>query len=189
MNLFDKFMFAKQISFTDGQITLLGQPIALLPVKLISLYTQSIIDDQVELNKFYYASKDSVKADFGITVGKLYGFSFKDFTRWFVDMANLAGWGRLHFEAIEQQGHRGVIVSENCPVGSMLKGVVSKPCDHFLRGMMAGGASSAFRENVDFIETECVAVEDPKCRFLMGSRAELGAKFPDIVKEQLGLLR
>lgn len=179
-------MLAKQIAFQEGKIELVGQRVVFSPADFFGVYIERINDDPKLVNNFYKAAKRAVQEGFGINVGKLYGFSLKDYSNWFVELATLSGWGKVYWKDIDRENNRGIIELENSPVAAYLKGKVKSPCDHVIRGFMAGGASSALKLDLDMIETECEALGAQKCKFVMDSTNNLKAKYPNIAKQQLG---
>ena len=111
--------------------------------------------------------------DFGVNVGKVYGFSFKDYSRWFVDIAGLSGWGQFEWQDIDEEKRKGLIIVKNSPVADSLRNKVNSPCDHIIRGFVAGAASSAFKEDINIIEIECEALGAQGCKFVMGRLEDL----------------
>jgi predicted hydrocarbon binding protein len=187
MNIFEKLMLARQLSFKEGKIELLGQNLVFSPADFFSRYIYALKDKPELIISLYNSAKSTMKEGFSLNVGKSYGFSFKDYARWFVDIAELSGWGQVVWEDINEAEMKGVITITNSPVAANLKNKVSAPCDHITRGFMAGAASSAFKEEVDMIEIECEALGAQKCKFIMGKIDYLKSKFPDIVKNQVVL--
>lgn len=190
MNIFEKLMLAKQMSFSDGEIELMGQRMVFYPSSLVALLTKDINDNPALKSQLYFSTKESmVSGGFGSNVGKLYGFTFRDYANWFVDLAQLAGWGRIRWVELDEEKAYGVIDVEESPVSQYMKGIARSPCDHVVRGFFAGGASSAFRKEVDSVEIECLAMGAEKCRFIIDSREGLEMKFAELVRQQLWVRR
>ncbi|MDE1804263.1 MAG: hypothetical protein KGH59_00560 [Candidatus Micrarchaeota archaeon] len=186
MSLFDELMLARQLSFGDGKIELLGQRVVFIEADFISKYIEDINNDPKLVLEMYESTKKTMINGFGVDIGKKYSFSFKDYAKWFVDLAKLSGWGLIAWEEIDEELHKGVISVQNSPMTNYLKGKVTKPCDHVIRGLMAGGASSAFKTDLDILETECESLGSPKCKFIIDSLNNLQEKFPLLAKQQLG---
>lgn len=186
MSIFDELMLAKQLNFTDGKIELMGQGVLIAPSDFLAAYTESIGDSHELVIELYGCAKRSVHEGFGPNVGKSYGFSVMDYTNWFVNILNMSGWGRVRWEENDWENKKGVIVIEHSPIAKYLKGKVSSPCDHIVRGFMAGGGASAFNSDIDTIEVECEAAGAERCKFIVDSKENLKAKFPELVEQQLG---
>lgn len=187
MDLFQKLMLAKQISFTEGKIELLKQRMVFYPPNLISLYLVNINNDPRLTSKLYLSTKKSmVLHGFGSNVGKEYKFNFNDYASWFVNLAKLAGWGKISWKEVDYVKKYGVIDVYDSPVAVTSINKLKRPCDHILRGFFAGGGTTAFKKDVDAIEIKCSAVGDDVCRFIIDSKDALESKFPEVVKQQIG---
>jgi predicted hydrocarbon binding protein len=186
MGIFEELMLAKQLSFKEGEISLLDQRIVMFPSNFLALYTEKIKDKRELVKELYECAKDSVRESFGPSVGKAYGFSVLDYTNWFVSILNMSGWGNVHWEENEWEKKRGVIKIEHSPIAKYLKGKVSSPCDHIMRGFMAGGGASAFDLDIDTIEVECEALGAEKCKFIVDSKENLKSRFPELFEQQVG---
>ena len=178
-------MVARQLSFENGTIKMLGQRMLISPSDVFARYIFDIRDEPELLKNLYVSAKESIRGGFGINIGKVYGFSFKDYSKWFVELAMVAGWGKIVWEDIDENKKQGIITIQDSPVSAYLKNRVSKPCDHLTRGYIAGAASCAFREDIDIIEVECEAAGAQKCKFIMGPPDFLKKNFADISELQL----
>jgi len=188
MGIFNELTLIRQLTFEDGNIRMLGQRMQILPSDVLARYVFDIRDDSQAILKLYISVKDSLREGFGLSIGKTYGFSFKDYSKWFVDLAMVAGWGKIVWEELNEEKRGGVVTIQDSPIASYLKGKVKDPCDHFTRGFIAGAASCAFKEDIDIIEIECEAVNAQKCMFIMGKKEDLKQKFPEACATQLRIL-
>jgi predicted hydrocarbon binding protein len=186
MSIFEELMLARQISFQDGSVELTGQRVVILPSDFFGTYIKSICDNPELVGAFYRAAKQTMREGFGKNVGKDYGFSFSNYLDWFVKLAKMSGWGRIEWLESEEEKHTGTIGAEGSPVAAYLKGKVKSPCDHVIRGLMAGGASSAYRLDLDIVETECEALGGARCVFVIDTAENLRKRYPELAKLQLG---
>lgn len=180
-------MVARQISFLEGKIELMGQRVVIAPSEFFANYMIEMGDNPELVYGIYAAAKQIMKERFGVNLGKTYGFSFKDYATWFVDIAKLSGWGDVKWESRDETNHKGTISIGDSPISGYLNGKVKYPCDHIIRGLMAGGACSAFVDEVDIIETECSALGATRCKFIIDKKDALKSNFPDLAKQQLGV--
>lgn len=185
MNIFEKLSMARQISFHDGKIILLDQRVSVVPVEFLASITKTINDSSDQVFEVYSAAKTAVREGFAKRLGEAYDFKFRDYSQWLVDIATMSGWGRLEWADLDFDNKRGVIAVTDSPIGSKLSGQVDSPVDHVIRGLMAGGASHSFNADVDILETECVALGDPKCKFVIQSPKEFLKSDNPLVKKQL----
>lgn len=186
MSLFEKLMLVKQLSFKDGSIDLMGWPLVFAPANFFSLFIGEINDDPKLVAELYYAAKQSNKEGFTTSIGKSYGMTFIDTTKFFVDLVGLVGWGNATWVDLDSKSKKGKIAVQGSVMTTNLKGKVKTACDHVIRGFMAGGASSAFKTDVDMLELECMALGAQRCIFVMDTKENLKAKYPELAKQQLG---
>lgn len=185
MNFFEELMLARELSFTEGEIRLLGSRVTFLHATFSAEYTLRVNDNPEKVQDLYDVSKVSFRDGMSIAIGKKYHFSFNDFFKWLTQIAMLAGWGKLTWQDLNDQEKSGVILVENAPVATMLKGKVKLPCDHLERGFIAGGATGWLNTNVDCVEEECAALGAAQCRFVFKPREKFTAT--EEVKRQLGI--
>ena len=160
-------MLAKQLKFSDGNISLMGNRVTIFNADLFSDYTLRINDSPEKVSELYDSVKLSFRAGFAKTVGVAYHFSFNDYFKWMTDLTGLTGWGKVTWLDLDQEGKRGIVFVENSPIAEDLIGKVKSPIDHVLRGFIAGGASAAFNADMDVIEEECFALGAAKCKFII----------------------
>jgi predicted hydrocarbon binding protein len=185
MSIFDELMLARQLKFTNGKIELLGQPLVFSPANFWSKYIFELKDNTEQIRQLYLSAKDTMKEGFSYNVGSSFGFSFKDYMKWFIDIAGLSGWGEFEWADMDETKKQGVITIKGSPVALELKNKVTEPCDHITRGFVAGAASSAFKDDIDIIEIECEAVGAEKCKLIMQKSDDIRLNFPEIAKKQV----
>lgn len=187
MNIFEKLMFTKQLNFKEGQINLLDQRLVMFTTDFLSAYTLNINDNPKLVSDIYLSAKNSVKNGFGPGIGKKYSFTFYEFFNWYIDIARLSGWGIIKFERVDEDIKQGVISIENSPVSTYLKGKVKSPCDHIIRGFMAGGSETVFKTEMAIVETECIALGAPQCKFIFGPKDIIKTKYKNLYEQQVGI--
>ena len=97
MDFFEKLMLAKQLSFTEGRIDLLGQRFVIAPSDSLATFIYKINANAKLVGRLYSIAKQAVKNGFGANVGHTYSFSFWNYYEWFLDIAKLGGWGIINF--------------------------------------------------------------------------------------------
>jgi len=168
LDTFKKLMFARQISFEEGKITLLSQPIFITPAQtFISLYKHLI--DELGINKaneiLYNASKDA-GLKYTSAIKKSYSMSKVDMIKWAANSITLSGWGKVNVVKVDGQQNFAVI-TVNESTFAKLWGKSSGPVDVILAGFFAGGESAVFEKNIDVEETKCIAKGDSNCVFVV----------------------
>lgn len=185
MNFFEELMVAKQLSFTQGDIKLLGNRVTITHATFFAEYTMRVNEDNEKLINLYESAKVSFRDGMAKSIGQRYGFSYNDFFKWLTQIAMLAGWGKLTWLDLNDKDKSGVISVQDSPVAEILKGKVKNPIDHLTRGFIAGGASGWLNTDVDAIEDECSALGAAGCRFVFRPRDQF--KVTPEVTRQIGL--
>ena len=87
---------------------------------------------------------------------------------------------------LDFQANRAIVSISNSAVAQLLKGKVKSPCDHVMRGILAGLFSAAFKQDIECIEHKCVAMQDISCEFICEAASAIDFTRQD-VREQLAL--
>ena len=95
------------------------------------------------------------------------------FINWLIEVGAFVGWGKHKLIEFHSERLEGGLRTYDAPIGSLYKGKLNEPIDHLWRGLTAGCASAAFREDIDWIETKCIATGTPYCEFLFKPRRAL----------------
>lgn len=89
-----------------------------------------------------------------------------------VEYLTYSGWGNVQIIDLEMEAKRAIIVVENSPFATALKGKTALPTDEFLRGLLAGVFSKILGEDIDCVESECAAQNHEKCKFILKPKTE-----------------
>lgn len=184
-DLFRDLSIAKELSFSEGTITLLGYRLTMINASYISSYIKSIEENRQLTKQFYESVMNSVIESWGPIIMKKYKFGFHETAKWWVEIVKLAGWGIDAWEYDDPTLHSGKTSLRNSALLPFLKGNVKYPCDHLMRGCMAGGISAAYNTPIHVVELECEAMGAEKCRFAYDELSKLKEKYPDIVEHQI----
>jgi len=172
MNMFDlfkKLLMAGQIRFEEGSIAFLNERVVITTAELFVNLMNKFKNDEKTCLNLYLASKHSHVKGFSEAVSKKYKLKQMELAKWLVNTGNVSGWGNMKFTAEDDSTKMFVIEVRNGISQNMKSDV---PVDHFLRGQIAGGASSAFDIDFDCIERKCIAARDECCEFVIKPRED-----------------
>ncbi|VVB77449.1 Uncharacterised protein [uncultured archaeon] len=158
-------MASKQIAYKDGDIEVMGNRMVMPNVKLLAGLILKF-DSPDEVYDIYETAKNTFVEGTASTIGKKYEFDFHGYFEWLTKVAMILGWGKFTWELLDEEQKKGVLIVENSAIGEALKGKVKVPADHFVRGMIAGGASVSLKADIDALEEECVGLGAGRCKFL-----------------------
>lgn len=184
-NIFTKLLMARQIKFEEGEIDLMKQRVVIVPNDfLIELSFES--DKSIDgIKQLYQSAKRGVKEGFAKELNKSFGLKGAEFIKWLIDISGLSGWGNHDLIRIDPEKKIGILKTMNAPVAMKLKGRVNNPTESIWRGLLAGGASAVFNEDIDFVETKCFALGDPYCEFVFKPRNILLTEGSELIKKQI----
>ncbi|MDE1825425.1 MAG: 4-vinyl reductase [Candidatus Micrarchaeota archaeon] len=163
---FEHLMTTGQIVVKDGDIEMMGNRMIMPNSKMLSELIFTFNDSKDIIYKIYEATKKSFMEGTATEIGKKYEFDFHGYFEWLTKIAMIVGWGKFTWEILDEEKKIGQIVVEDSAIANDLKGMVTRPVDHFIRGLIAGGASISLKANIDVIEEECIALGASKCKFL-----------------------
>lgn len=162
---FDKIIYSGGLKYINNNFTVMGIPFVMIPTELlIGLSSNPDINFQKQL---YLTTKKSafksLKTQFGIDFRQEGDKGLKIIE----DFFTASGWGLLSSIDLDLENKRAIVVVNNSAIGSALKGKVKNHCDHFMRGIIAAIFQDFFNEGIDCVETECIGMNDPKCKFVV----------------------
>jgi predicted hydrocarbon binding protein len=163
---FKKLMFARQINFEEGRITLLKQPVMIAPVYTFSSILKNLREavGQKKADEIIYKSSKDAGIKYMSALKKSFSMSKVDMIKWAVNSITLSGWGKV--TVINANGEQNTFtIRVNDSVVAKELGKSSEPTDAILAGFFAGGGTAIFEENVEVRETRCIAKGDPYCEF------------------------
>ena len=179
-----KLLASRQLKFEEGQITLLKQPIEMLPasffVGLTKYFLQKQKTDKNSLSEIYLIGWFVAYVYTSVFEEKYKTKSFVDRYRLGMDIVGMAGFG--DYKSIKfEEGKLSYVYSLNNPIPKYFY-PAKEPVDHILRGVTAGGGMSVHHNLVQCVEEECAAVTGGDRCVLINATED---KFSDMGKEDL----
>ncbi len=161
----DKYVYTNNLTFKDYNFFLADVPFVIMPVDLLVSIAGKW---DFELHQELYAEvKKSVWKSL-IPKFNLDANASQDRFLNFVEVFFTAGgWGQISQLQVDNDNARAVISVSRSPIALALQHKVEDPVDHFLRGILAGIFSHAFKQEMDCVETHCVAQGNANCEFIL----------------------
>ena len=178
---FDKYIFTNTLKYTHNNFYLVNVPFVIAPIDIfLSILKISDLDLH---KKMYLAVKEDTKSNFLKRFSELGIDESKelDFVRAFFIAS---GWGMLQIIDHDKETKRAIVVLDNSPFATELKGKTDIPVDTFLKGVLAGLFSEIYKNDVDCIEAECFALGSKNCKFIIKPKTEFDLS-KKIVQDQL----
>ncbi len=182
-HFFDKYIFTNTLKYTHNNFFLVNLPFFIMPVDvMVSLAGNSDIEMH---KKIYLSFKENTKANF-LPRFKQMGVEQEKILMLVKTFFVASGWGNIEIIDNKLESKRAIVVLDNSPFVTELKGKVSLSVDVFLRGILAGLFSVVFAEDVDCVESECAALSGERCKFIIKPKTEFDLE-SKAVQEQLVL--
>jgi len=162
--LVSDLLLHRKFVFEEGSVTLFNIPISIIPTNFIVLL-QKELDKKGLDNLVYQVAKINGKEWFR-SMDKDYQLKTKDVMQWGPDLISLAGWGKVTVRT-KKDSEKSLIVLLEKSANAIVYGPSDKPIDHFFRGLVCGAWSYVYGEDLDAIETKCLARGDNACEFLL----------------------
>lgn len=163
--LFQKLVFAGQLRMERGKISMLKQPVALIPIEMFS-YVLKNTKTKKDVGRYIYEGCKLSAKTFAKNIRKTYKFKGIDLTKWLVELFLLSGWGELTLQKIDMKNKMAIFYLKDSPV-CKLYGKSNAPIDFAIAGLLAGGGCEIFRENINCKEVKCKAMGSPFCIFTL----------------------
>ncbi len=183
MNFLELLLMSRKLSFEEGRIYLYGKGVLMLPMAPIANYFSAVNNDDTTVKNTYSMSKSAILSEYKENLSSSFKSSagHAEFLR---NNINLYGYGFAEFEN-SNFAIPGDVFIKDSPFVEALKGVVKKPIDHVLRGILAGVVTAATGQDTDAIELNCAAVSGEKCIMHLDTKAKLTAEFSELCRTQL----
>lgn len=182
-DFFKKLLMSRQITFEEGQIKVAGETSIMIHgpalVKLTDIIVKSMGKEGVI--DIYVASKEGGKS-LGQAFKKKFSMTQSKLANLLKDLAVMGGWGSFEFVKLDFSEKNLICRVRGSPF-AQLSGLRGEKVCHIIRGLLAGGTSVGFNEDVDCIETKCVAEGSSVCEFIVKRKDKFKEK--SLVKEQL----
>ncbi len=175
-----KLLLGRQFQIEKGSIKLLERSILLVPAEvLVQVYKANKDQGRLVYNASVKAAKE-MSTHYEKRLG-IKGTKLEDLL---INLTELAGWGVMRVVTERDEDARAVFNIENSNV-AITYGKSKEPVDHLARGFLAGGASVIFKEDVECVETKCLAMGSPYCQFIVDRAEALKKDFPSLYKKQV----
>jgi len=182
-SFFDKFIFTGNLKYTHNNFYLTNIPFVIAPTGALLGLVQ--VQDIEFHKKLYISVKKSTQESLMKELAQDFGAAEKKKDLEFVQsLFSASGWGIIQNIDLQAEAKKAIIVVDNSPFASELKGKTQLAADTILRGALAGIFSSIFAEDIDCVETECGALNFERCKFIIKPKTEFDFT-NKIVQDQL----
>lgn len=167
---------------TDTGPEMLGQQVMIVPrdlfTQLIDLYR-----DDPELERAMYETMKETIREFCANVDSDQEMDPAELLNTLLKLTKLNGFGHIEINDYDNEHREAVFYVRHLPSDDLQEGEPFKG-DTYWAGMLAGGMSYVFQEEVDCLETQCILEGENSCQFVVAPRDTLRARYPDLYEEK-----
>jgi hypothetical protein len=176
-----KLLMGGQLSFEKGNLSIFGERVLIIPLELILILVRESLEDKKLAKYIYESSKQSV-ISFCNDIQKKLKVSQKETLDILINLTEMNGYGEItpikvgykekvaiyHLKGLPSKAFFGKIkVKENTTV------------DVYWCGLVAGGMSFVFNDDIDCLETRCIISGKDTCEVIAAKKPYLKKNYPD----------
>jgi predicted hydrocarbon binding protein len=178
MQLFDMFKLSKELDLKDGEIKVMKTNVNIIPTSLFCELQKKLVNTW-GFEKAYEQIYNSAKIG-----SQKYNDSFiqkhkfedkRKILNWQIKIVTMSGWGKLEIAFVDLKTKQLIIKYDNSPFAARY-GKSKYPVCIVPTGFTAGGVTANFGENIEAVETKCMAMGDPFCQIELGSKESIEEK-------------
>lgn len=161
-----KLLFARQISFEEGEIKLLGQTIVMTPVTIyIELHKYLKKSQPKKYGQIIYNLASEVSKKYDITLKEKYNMKPQKLIEWDINTLALAGLGQAKVMKFDLKKKEAIIRVVNSPIAKALT-PSKQPIDFIIAGYIGGSGTIIFNsKKIICKEVTCQAKGQTHCEF------------------------
>lgn len=180
--LLNKLRLSKQLTFEEGEITLLGEPaVMIIPgAGFMEMQKKLMEKDPLAL---YDVGENTGNQLYDLV--HHYAADPKHMIKFGIQLLNLSGYGKFQVMDYKPKNKRAIVHVDHS-INVRMHPKDKKPVCHYIRGLLAGFMENLYKANVACVETHCMAIGDKNCEFVIQKKNQFDPT-SDLVKEQLRL--
>ena len=173
MDYFKKLFMANQAVFSKGRFIALGMPIVVYPTKMLTRIQKDFIKELGQ-DGIYDIYESSRTGGMELTKEAMHvAKNGKLLISFLQKLVPTGGWGLIEVTEENWTSKEFIFTVKN-PSFPKMYGKSKEPVCHITRGLFAGAAGSAVKDNtIECIETKCVAKGDDVCRFEIPQKTKI----------------
>lgn len=171
-----------KIGMTEKGPKLLDQQVVVVPRDLFRELIELYANDPVMEYTIYHVMKRSVYR-FCANIDEEQDLDPAEMLQVLLQLTKLNGYGHIEINDYDRESRTAAFYVRDLPSEDVAPGYTFKG-DTYWAGMLAGGMSYVFNEEVDGLETQCILEDHNSCRFLVAPRETLESKHPELYEQK-----
>lgn len=175
-----KLLMSGQLKFEKGQMSIFGQRVLIFPLEMVKIIMKESINDPKFATSIYKAAKESVMAFSNDVSDRLNIHKEKEMLDILFKLTEMNGYGTINPIKIDYENKTAILHLEGLPSKTLLGKVKNAQAgDVYWCGLVAGGMSYVFKEDVEAVETSCVITGKESCEIMAGNKKFLEGKLKE----------
>ncbi len=167
---------------TDTGPEMLGQRIMIVPRELFTEFIDLYREDPEMEQTMYRTMKKSVYS-FCADLDDDRDLEPAELLNTLLKLTKLNGFGHIEINDYDREMKEAVFYVRNLP-SDELDDTEPFKGDTYWSGMLAGGMSYVFQQDVECLETQCMLEGENSCKFLVAPKTTLRQRHPQLFREK-----
>ncbi len=180
-----KLLVGGQLKFEKGNLSIFGERVLIIPLELVLILVKESMKDKKLAKSVYESSKQSV-IKFCESIQKRLKISNKEVLEILISLTEMNGYGEITPIKIDYIEKNAVFHLKGLPsiafFGNMDNVTDTTTVDVYWCGLVAGGMSFVFSEDIDCLETRCIVSGKETCEVIAGQKVALKKQYPKATK-------
>ena len=179
-----KLLMSGQLKFEKGKLSIFDQRVLIVPLELILILIRESLKDKKLAHYVYESSKESV-IDFCKSIQKKLNLSNKDTLDVLLGLTEMNGYGEITPIKIDYDKKLAIFHLKGLPSKAFfgkMRVNENTAVDIYWCGLVAGGMSFVFSDDINCLETRCVITGKETCEVVAAKKELLKKMYPKAVK-------
>jgi len=169
-----KLALARELKIGAGRLEILRQRVIIVPVQLFESMIVRSQNDPEYARGLYLDLKKAV-SEFALSLDRKYKVRGSKLADVLVKLTEMNGYGKAEVIKDDRKNRIAIFRVNDLPSVN-LKGKVKGHADIYWSGVLAGGVSAVYGEDMDCVETKCQLNGSGFCEFLVAKKSLLKKK-------------
>jgi len=165
LETFKKLMFARELSFEDGKITMLKGRLIMIPISIFVNLYRTLKEQGSDAGKILYEIGKFEGVHWIGALQNRYSMKGNDMLKWGFNSMALAGWAKFDIVKVDLEKRDYAYFRAFDSAFAETLGKTGEVCDYLLAGFFGGGGSVIYNKSLTCEEIKCTSKGDKCCEF------------------------
>lgn len=179
-----KLLMGGQLKFEKGNLSIFDQRVLIVPLELILILVKASMKDK-KLSKYVYESSKQSVIGFCKNIEKKLKITKKEVLNILISLTEMNGYGEILPIKIDYDNKIAIFHLKGLPSKAFFgktRVTSNTTVDVYWCGLVAGGISFVFSDDIECIETRCVISGKESCEVIAAEKERLNKDYPNALK-------